>query len=334
MDLQNIFWSAVRARRVAMITAGKWYWRVLSEVDRRRGYPMLRARYAERFGRPLDLENPKTFTEKVQWRKAYDRRDILRQLNDKARFRGWVTERLGASEAERLFVPTLCEATRVRDIPFDRLPPAYVIKASHGSRMNVFVRGPDAPPRAEVMRRLSYFLAEEYGRRLYSHQWAYWGQKPVLIGEPLLLNTDGTAPTDVKLHMFDGRCVVIHHNSYGRTEGSATPDIASKAFLSPAWEQLDIRSKKDRPGPRPPRPERFEEMLRLAEDLSAGLDYVRIDFLVVDERPYLGEATIYPSSGLSQFEPDEADAWIGSHWVLPDLGGARAADRPKVADPE
>jgi hypothetical protein len=284
-------------------------------ADAQAGYPRLRQDYLSKFGVPLGLETPRRFTEKMQWRKVHDRRPILRTLCDKRLTSLWIEKKIGPAEARRWLVPPLFVVSRASDIPFDRLPDSYVIKASHGSGFNIFVRKGEASlDRREIRRRARLFLAREYGRR--GQEWGYWGHSPVLIGEPLMTNSDGTAPMDVKFHMFGGACATIQCNSYGHASGTTTSKIRSKLFYSPDWEKMNIRAKDPAVGDFE-RPAALADMLDLAGRLSEGMDYLRVDFLLVDGRAFLGELTPYSSGGMKVFEPEGVDEWLGSFWTLP-----------------
>jgi hypothetical protein len=311
----------LRARR----TKARVRRRYLADV--RAGYPNLRKKYEATFGVPVDLENPRKFTEKMQWRKVHDRRPILRTLCDKRLATLWVEEKIGAEEARRWTIPPLFVVSRAADIPFDRLPESYVIKASHGSGFNIFVRkGGTNLDQREIQRRARLFLVREFGR--HAHEWGYWGNRPVLIGEPLLANSDGTAPRDMKFHMFDGACAMIQCNVYGHATGTKTPEIQAKLFYSTDWQKMNIRGKQPASGDLD-RPDQLSAMLDLAGRLSEGMDYLRVDFLMVDRRVFLGELTPYAHSGLSRFEPDGVDEWLGSLWTLP--GHADLAEAPRHA---
>lgn len=325
--LDDLGWWARTEWRVGRAMVGTAYWRAFDKFDEMRGLPRLCAEYTKVHGNAPDLDLPKTFSEKIQWRKINDRREILRRFSDKARFRRWVNEHLGEAEARRLLVPALFEVSRAEDIPFGTLPDCYVIKVSHGSGFNLFVRGRDLPPQRNILRHVRVMQAREFGRM--RHEWAYGRQKPTIIGEPMLGVGDGAAPGDLKFHMFDGRCVTIQANTYEGSGSFATPDIDYKMFMSPQWEVMDIR--RDAPsGTPPPRPERLEEMLDVAERLSAGLDFIRVDFLTFGACFYLGEMTVYPSSGLVRLAPEGADAWLGSFWTLPEPDEACAPPPAQV----
>ena len=133
--------QALRARHAA------WRARRACREDALAGYPRLKQTYLSIFGVPLDLENPRKFTEKMQWRKVYDRRPILWTLCDKQLTSLWVEKTIGTREAQRWLVPRLFTVKRASDIPFDRLPENYVIKASHGSGLNIFIRKGENAPR-------------------------------------------------------------------------------------------------------------------------------------------------------------------------------------------
>lgn len=229
--------------------------------------------------------------------------------------REFAVERLGARATHELFIPHLFVVRDPDEIPYDDLPHDYVIKASHASGWNHFVRNGRHPRSGPERRKLRGWMLRGYGDRI--GEWGYRGVPRRLVGEPLQLAPDGSFPEDIKLYMFDGRCYTIHHNVFGRQDTVGSPKTLKKVYMSPTWEKMDIATSAQPSGEASPRPFGLDRMLEIGAELSAGFDFIRVDFLSLPDRFYLGELTVYPSSGLKPLVPRSADVDMGAVWKLP-----------------
>ena len=313
------------ARRIARWRAMNVRARVSAWMDGLRGYPRLRGRFRYRVGYDLDLEAPRRYNEKIQWRKVYDRNPLFPIIGDKIGLRAYAAERLGRETAEAITIPHLFVVDHPDRIPYDRLPESYVIKASHASGQNLFVRDGQHPRSGPGRELLLEWVNREYGQ--HNYEWAYSRVPRRLLGEPFQRAEDGSFPDDLKFYMYDGKCHTIHHNVYGQQNTAFTPKMRKKVFMSPEWEKMDIASVTEPSGEPSPRPYALERMLEISERLSAGLDFVRVDFMALPDRFYLGEMTLYPSSGFKPLHPLEADDDLGAHWKLPVGVRGRGAQR-------
>jgi hypothetical protein len=282
---------------------------VQAEIDRRRGAPYLKKLFRERLGHELDLEAPRTFSEKIQWRKLFDRRPDYPVISDKLRLRAWVADRLGR-DCTDLFVPLRGATDDPEAIDFATLPPGLALKANHGSGWNILL--PDGPgrDRDRIVRTCREWLVQGFNRR--KHEWAYWSIPPRIVVEDLVKTADGGAPNDVKLFMFDGVCRIVQFD-----RGRGSPRHA-RVYMTPDWTDHGFLVGKVAKRDVPPRPACLDEILRLAETLATGFDFIRVDFLTTEERYYVNEMTVYSGGGLKPFDPPEADARIGAMWHLPD----------------
>jgi hypothetical protein len=307
------------AREIARWRAENMALRVGDRIDRIRDCRQLRRLFKDRVGYELNLDNPRRYNEKIQWRKIYDRNPLFPIAADKVSVRGFLAERLGREASEEITIPHLFVAAHPDGIPFDRLPNSYVIKASHASGWNHFVRDGRHPRTGPERRKLLKWIGREYVQRL--REWAYREMPRRLVGEPMITSEDGSFPDDLKFYMFDGECRVILHKIYGRQDTQSTPKVRRKLFMSPDWENLQIDSGDDPSGEPSPRPSGLARMMQIASALSADIDFVRVDFMVLPHRFHFGEMTFYPASGLKPFRPIEADDRFGDWWHLPKRTG-------------
>jgi len=260
--------------------------------------------FRESVGYVPDLDRPRTFNEKVQWRKLHDRRRVLALAVDKYRVRDYVAARIGGE----YLVPLLHVGARPEQIPFGSLSPPYIIKPNNCSGMTTIVRSREELDAAGSVRWLRECLRETYGLELL--EWAYGTVDPLALVEPLLLDDEGRLPMDYKFHVFDGRVAYVHVDQDRETGLRSTTHDRD-------WRPLALRQKGIAPGDALAPPPNAALMIELAERLAAELEYARIDLYNVGGRVYFGELTVYPDSGLRAFDPPEWDLRWGELWTLP-----------------
>jgi len=250
-----------------------------------------------------DLGRPKTFSEKVQWRKLHDRREILTLFADKYRVRKHVEERIGA----RYLTTVYWASEDPQTLPVSDLPQSFVLKANHGTRWNILVPDKSAMDRDAVVGQLSAWLRDRYPPA--QGEWGYLNVKPIAYAEEFLRTRAGEIPIDYKFFVFDGRVRMIQVDLDRFTDHS-------RCLYDADWNLLPAVMGYQR-GYGSPRPENLAEMIDCAQKCAAGLDFVRADFYNVDGRVVFGELTNYPGGGLELFSPPEFDGVVGSWWTLP-----------------
>lgn len=262
--------------------------------------------YMARLGKELDLEDPKTFNEKLQWLKLHDRDPEYTTMVDKAAAKGYAAGKIGQEH----IIPTLGIYNTFEEIKFDALPAKFVLKCTHDSGGLYICNGSAPFDKRKAKRIINHYL-----RRDYYSQWREWPYKDVpkrIIAEEYI-DSCGNDLTDYKIHCFNGEPKLILVCSDRFSESGLTED-----FYSEKWERLELK----RPGvPRAKkaaeRPAQLEEMLGLARVLSKDIPFVRIDFYIVNGSVLFSEFTLYPASGLTAFEPDEWDEKLGELLELP-----------------
>ena len=262
----------------------------------------IREAYQVAHGRWPRLVRPRRFTEKMQWRKLFDPNPQLTVFCDKLATRELIAARLGPQ-----YLAPLCWTGSAETLPLDTLAPPYFLKSTHASGQVMLVtaeltRDPDAI-KARAAAWLKHCFSTEHGES---------GYKDVprrLLAEQQLLAADGGPPEERRLFVFNGKVTVI--NSVFVEDGR----VRNGAFHTPDWVRLDWHFtrwvKRDFP-----RPERLEEMIRVAEQLGDGIDHVRVDIFDCGARIFVGELTAYSWSGRVPFNPDAADFELGRYWRL------------------
>jgi hypothetical protein len=265
----------------------------------------VRAMYLARHGRKPVLFRPRRFTEKMQWRKLFERDARLPIFCDKLATRDFVAARLG----QAALVPLLWSGADPAAIPFERLEPPYVLKPSHASGRIAMVKAGAAPDVAALRA-----LAAEWLAYCHAGPMAEPGYRHVprrLMAERALCNAAGGPPVEHRLFTFDGRVRMI------QTTISQGPDSGwARAFYDRDWQVLPMHIEHaPEPLPRPP-PDRQARMVAMAETLASGTDHLRVDLYDVPEGVLVGELTAYSWSGLAPFHDDRYDLWLGAQWRL------------------
>jgi hypothetical protein len=250
-----------------------------------------------------NLVRPKTFNEKILHRMVFDRRPILTRLQDKYAAREYVRGRIGNEVLPALYWVTKNPA----DIPFDKLPNRFVVKATHGCGFNYLVPDKASLDREDVLAKCDSWLRWNYyhgGTR----EWAYKYIEPRIIVEEFISDGIGPDPIRYKLYTFHGKVRAIY-------VGIGSPGRADCCFYEPSWTRQSAtvaRKKKierdlDRPG-------HLDDMIRYAEVLADGLNFIRVDLYDTQGKVYFGEFTIYPGAGTTPYRPHEFDSYLGSFW--------------------
>jgi hypothetical protein len=252
------------------------------------------------FGNLTLLRDPETFTELVQAKKLYDKNPVYTQTADKVAARDFVAERIG----EEHLIPVYQVASSFRELRLEDLPDAFALKASHGCAMNLLVHSKHDLDLAAAER-----LTRKWLRQNYFHvykEWAYKGVPPRLIAEELLVE-DGKSPPDFKLWVFNGkvRLVSVDVGRFGRH---------LRTFFDVDWRPLVVEWARGKAEEDIPRPERLEEMIRIAETLGRDFPFVRIDLYQHKGRVYFGEITHYPGAGRNPFDPPAFNRALGDLW--------------------
>ena len=266
----------------------------------------LKKLYRIRMGRELDLENPKTYTEKLQWLKLYDRRPEYTRMVDKYAVKEYIARTIGPEYV----IPLLGVWDRVEDIDFEKLPRQFVLKTTHDSGWNVICRDKETLDIPAVKRKLRHYLKRNY----YGHnrEWPYKHVPHRIIAEQYMEDSRQGELRDYKFFTFGGEPRVLYI-AQGRGKGS--PTVAD--FFDMDFNHLPFTIDHDMAPVPPEKPVNFERMKELATRLSAGTPQLRVDFYEVDGRVYFGEMTFFHCTGTAPFHPDEWDRTFGDWVTLP-----------------
>jgi hypothetical protein len=254
-------------------------------------------------GKKPDLDNPQTFTEKLQWLKLYDHNPEYTKMADKLAMRTFVEDRIGEGHT----VPVLGIWQRFEDIDFDSLPDKFVLKTTHDSGSYVICRDKASFDRKNASKVISRSLKHNYYRT--TREWQYKDIEPRIIAEQYL--DDGkTNLTDYKFFCFNGRPVFMY--SEEESSGNPTQAIADMQYNMMPFSMDDAKA-----DVLPPKPELFDAMASVSKRLSEGVPFLRVDMYCTGNVIYVGELTFYHYGGFIPFKPVEWDRKLGEKLVLP-----------------
>ena len=267
----------------------------------------LRKEYYYRMGKQLNLDNPITFTEKLQWLKLYDRRKEYTMMVDKAAVKQYVSQTIG----DQYIIPTIGVWKHFDDINFDKLPEKFVLKCTHDSGGIVICKDKSGFKKAEAKKKLEFYLRRKY---FYMHrEWPYKDVEPKIIAEKYMEDTVTGELRDYKFFTFNGIPKALFIATGRQKEGMET----TFDFFDMNYNHLDIKNGHPNATTPPEMPVNFEKMKELAGKLSKGIPHVRVDFYECNGRVYFGELTFSHWSGMVPFEPEEWDYTFGSWIDLP-----------------
>lgn len=280
----------------------------------------VRKLYSVKFGHAIDLACPKTFNEKLQWLKLHDRNPEYTRMVDKSEAKKWAAERIG----NEYIIPTLGVYTDFDDIDFAKLPQQFVLKCTHDSGSTVVVRDKEALDRNKVKRKLKKSLRYNYYK--IGREWPYKNVTPRIIAEAYLEEDNGYnlflgggsgASThtndkdirDYKFLCFNGtvKCCFV-------CTGRHSKEGLHITFFDQNWNVMPFERHYPSVKAGLPKPVLYDKMVELAQALSKGIPFVRVDLYAVGTKIYFGEMTFYPGSGLEEFTPEEWDRTLGD-WI-------------------
>ena len=251
-----------------------------------------------KMGRRLDLKNPRTFNEKLQWLKLYNRNPLYTTLVDKFSVKNWVAERIG----EDYIIPTLGVWKNFDEIDFNDLPNQFVLKCTHDSGSVIICRDKATFDFNAAKRKLAKCLLNNY--YYPSREWPYKNVKPRIIAEKYL---DTTNLNDYKFQVFNGKV----ENCFVCSKRFSKEGL-HVTFFDRKWTPLSFTKLYPKEKNALTKPVFFEKMIEISEKLANQLRFIRVDFYEYGDKIYVGELTFYPGAGFEKFDPPEWDLKIGS----------------------
>ena len=279
-----------------MIKIIKWIWSHFSVIIPDKIY--LTIMYRLKMGDWINWNNPKTFGEKLQWLKIYNRNDLLTKLVDKYEVKKYVSQIVG----EKYVIPTIGVYDSFESIPFENLPERFVMKSTHGSGDYIVCKSKASFNIEFAEKRMNKALKRNSYK--WGREWPYKNVPHRIIIEEYIDNGDKEL-NDYKFFCFDGKVAMYYVTSR---------DHKCQNFFDINGKELDIA---DVEYPRNEDeaisvPSKLNEMVEIANRLAKGLVHVRVDLYEVDDKIYVGELTFFDNSGFTKFTPEHYNVDLGN----------------------
>lgn len=260
----------------------------------------LKIKFRYEMGYKLDLKNPKTFNEKLQWLKLYDRNPLYTKMVDKYEVREYIKEKIG----EEYLIPLIGVYDNFDDIDFDKLPNQFVIKCNHDSGGLIICKDKTKLNIAAAKTKINNSLKTNY---FYSgREWPYKNVKPRIIVEKYMEDKESKELVDYKFMCFNGKVRMLF---------TCTERFIKKlkvTFFDLNWKKLPFERKYESSKKNIKKPINFDLMIELSEKLSKSIPFVRVDWYEINGKLYFGELTFFPGSGYEKFSPEECDYKLGN----------------------
>lgn len=264
----------------------------------------LKKKYRLFMGRELDLDNPHTFTEKLQWLKIHDRKKIYTTMVDKYEAKKYVSNIIG----EEYIIPTLGIYESFDEINFDELPDQFVLKCTHDSGGLVICQDKSKLDRENAKKKIEKCLKKNF---YYSgREWPYKNVKPRILVEAYMEDDETKELRDYKFFCFNGVVKALFIASDRQADNEET----KFDFFDADYNHMPLTNGHPNADILPDKPSQFEKMKQLAEKLSRNIPVLRVDFYEVNKKIYFGELTFSHWSGFVPFSPTEWDEKFGE-WV-------------------
>lgn len=259
--------------------------------------------YFKRTGKVLNLEKPITYNEKLQWLKCFWRNSLPKMCADKLKARE-IVKQMGFPE---LNIPLIGIWNDAHDINFEELPESFVLKTTHGSGFNLFVRNKSQLNINKVREVFNVLLRKH--SYILNYEWVYEDIVPRIICEPILFVRDDEA-LDYKFFCFHGKAEYVHVLTATKKENEKNEPY--NTLVDRDFNIIPVVYGYDMPFDLPKKPSKFEHMLKYAEALSKPFPHVRIDLYLSKDRIFFGEYTFFTGSGCDEFEPEEFNCKMGA----------------------
>lgn len=260
----------------------------------------LKAQFRLRLGKKLNLTNPQTFNEKLQWLKLYDRKPEYTNMVDKYLAKKYVASIIG----EEHIISTLGLWENFEAIDFNLLPKQFVLKTTHDQGGIVICQDKNKFDKNAARNKINNHLKKN---AYYTYrEWPYKNVKPRIICEEFISQTNNV-PDDYKILCFHGQAKLIelHKDRFGDHK---------QDFYDVNWQKTTISQDYSTSKQIYEKPKPLAEMIQLSEKLAANIKHVRVDWFVVQDKIYFGEITFYDGGGMTAFDDIKDDYLLGS-WI-------------------
>lgn len=262
-----------------------------------------KVRYWLELDRLLDLENPQRFTEKIQHIKLNERTELRKIFANRTKVRRYVSEKIG----ENYLIPLIGVYDELTPKVWQILPEQFVLKANHGCGMLNIVFNKAKEDYEEIKTQTEHWQNFDYTE--FGREWAYQGLPRTIVAEQLMLDSTKSIPNDYKFFCFDGnvKLIQIDFDRFGNQKRNLYDRNFKQVNAQLLYPNYDGTVQ---------RPPGLERAIEIAEKLSAGISFLRVDLYLLQNHIYFGELTNYPGNGFAPFKPDSFEYKMGSFLKL------------------
>lgn len=261
----------------------------------------LKREYRALMGYELDLNNPKTFNEKLQWLKLNNRKPEYTMMVDKYLVRQYIADKLG----EEYLIPILGVWDDPDEIDFERLPNKFVLKCNHNSGLGMCICKDKTKLNIDkTKKKLKKGIKQDY--YMLHREWPYKNVKRKIIAEKYMIEANDEDLKDYKFMCFNGevKCSFVCSDRF-------SDDGMKVTFFDTNWNVMPFERHYPKSTETIQKPINYKKMIEFAEKLSKGIPFLRVDFYEIEGKIYFGELTFFPGSGFEEFTPNEADYELG-----------------------
>jgi hypothetical protein len=273
-------------------------------IDHLPDYAAVNLMYFRHFRRLPNLKSPKTFNEKIAWRKLYQHNPLFHIFSDKVASKKEIAKLIG----EQHVIETLWVGNKPEDIPFDDIKPPYVIKVNHSSGGSIFIRVEQDIDRVGIIDSMNKQLLLSHGRNMF-REWGYCDIPRKVLIERMIEMPSGDVPEDYKFFVYHGRVYYIQvdydrfkehkRNLYDREWNLLSCKLMHPTISTPVSKPADLSL-----------------MVNIAEKVGYLFDFARVDLYSTPKGILFGEVTFYPGAGLERFTPNNWDDKFGEPWRI------------------
>lgn len=259
----------------------------------------IKLEYKIKTKKSIDLVNPVSFNEKINWLKINNRTNLITKCADKYKVRDYVTKEVG----EEILIPLLWVGTEPKKIPFKKLPKSFVIKTNHACATNIIVKDKALINEDRIIKELTKFLKIDYW--FSGRQWAYKNiERKIIIEE--YIGDINAIPKDYKFFVFNGKAkfVEIDYDRYIKHK---------RDFYNMKWEKMPLEFSYPNSNYTEKKPLVLEKAKEYAERLGKNFPFSRVDLYIIEDKIYFGEITFYPEGGYGKFYPENLDIKYGGY---------------------
>jgi hypothetical protein len=256
-----------------------------------------------KFGKKINFRNPKTFNEKLQYLKVYNRNPKYCDYADKYLVREFIKQTIG----EQHLIPLIAVYDSVDEIDWNMLPHKFVMKCTHASGRNVICSNKDDLNIEKTKKKLKKWISKNF--YWHGREWVYRSIRPRIIVEQFLEVINGDL-LDYKFFCFNGdpKCLFV-------ASDRNTGEGLKVDFYDMKWNLMPFERHHKNSGKNLIKPKSFDKMIELSKKLSKGIPFVRVDFYEFEGNIYFGELTFFPGNGMLEFTPEYYDELLGT-WIV------------------